>query len=96
MPTKIYLVTRSTRYKSLSTYEKSIDEICAFETFSDALRFFYDSKNELFETGYLSIGSSKETIDGEVFNKTLIFVKQSVIIHLTIQQISYLSKTPKL
>ena len=32
MPTKIYLVTRSTRYKSLSTYEKSIDEICAFET----------------------------------------------------------------
>ncbi len=96
MCTKIYLVTRSTRYNSLPTYEKSIDEVRAFESLAAARRFFYDFKTELVDAGYQSIGTRKQTIDGKVCLQTLSFAKQSVFIHLTIEQIMYFPKTPKL
>lgn len=96
MCTNIYLFTRSTRYNSLPTYEKSIDEFCAFESLADARRFFNDYKNELVDVGYRSIGTRKQNLSGMVTMQTFYSDKQCLFVHLTIQKISFCSETPKL
>lgn len=96
MCTKIYLVTRSTRYVSLPAFEKSIDEFRAFESLADARRLLYDYKTELVDAGYQSMGTRKQIFDDALILQTLSFVKKSVFVHLTIQQIFLCPKTPKL
>lgn len=91
MCTKIYLVTRSTRNSSL---KKRSEEINAFESFADASRFLYDFTSKLVESGYHSIRTRKQNFVGMVTLQSLSFAKQSVSVHLTIQQIFLISKSP--
>ena len=93
MCTKIYLVTRSTRNTSL---KKRIEELRAFESFADASRFLYDYTKELADAGYKSIRPRKQNYVGMVTLQTLSFAKQCVTVHLTIQQIFLISKSPVL
>lgn len=91
MCTKIYLVTRSTRNTSL---KKSSEEFRAFESFADASGFLYDCTSKLVESGYHSIRPRKQNVVGMVTLQSLSFAKQCVSVHLTIQQIFLISKSP--
>lgn len=92
MFTEIFLVTKSLRGSFFDFDDFSIIvEQRAFESRSDAYRYFYYLKHSLFDDGYVFAASSKTSTFG-VNSYSVICTKRNTHIKLSIKPISLMSK----